>query len=273
MLHIIGIGDNVVDRYLYKNKMYPGGNAVNVPVLAARTGLARAAYIGNLGSDAAGRHVLAALQSEKMDLSHIRVIEGQNAYADVTLVDGDRKFIGGSAGVSKNICLTEQDMLFIATYDLIHTSIYSGTDEILPQMRTSGCKIAYDYSDYLDLDALRATFPYVDFAIFSGGNRDEEELKMMMKEVCAAGPAQMQVLITMGSRGAILYRDGTFYRQGIFRIDEVVDTMGAGDSFIARYLAGIFNGEATQQSMENASEFAAKNCLIEGTFGYETEIQ
>ena len=265
MFRIIGIGDNVVDRYLYKNKMYPGGNAVNVPVLAVRTGMAKGAYLGCLGNDAAGRHVLAALISEGLDVSHVRVLDGPNAYANVTLVEGDRTFIGGSAGVSCNIKLSKEDEIFVADYDLIHTSVYSGIDKILPQMKAIGPKIAYDYSDHLDLTAVEHTFPYVDFAIFSGGDRPENELKQLMRTVLQKGPKQ--VLVTMGSRGSMLYCGDTFYKQGIFRIEKVVDTMGAGD------LAGAFSGEEIQTSMQHAAEYAAQNCLINGTFGYETELQ
>ena len=271
MFRIIGIGDNVVDRYLYKNKMYPGGNSINVPLLAQRTGMAQAAYIGCLGTDAAGKHVLAALQAEKMEISHLRVIEGPNAYADVTLVDGDRVFIGGSAGVSHQITLNKDDEEYIASYDLIHTSVYSGIDALLPQMRDIGPEIAYDYSDHLDIESLAHTFPYVDFAVFSGGDRPEDTLKELAKAVAQQGPKQ--VLITMGSRGSMLYREGAFFQQGIYKIDKVVDTMGAGDSFIARYLTGFYSNEGTQQSMQNAAEYAAKNCLLEGTFGYEAEIE
>lgn len=271
MFRIIGIGDNVVDRYLYKNKMYPGGNAINVPLLAQRTGMAQAAYIGCLGTDAAGKHVLASLQAEGIEISRLRIIEGPNAYANVTLVDGDRVFIGGSAGVSHNITLDAQDEAYIAQYDLIHTSVYSGIDGLLPQMKAIGPEIAYDYSNHLDLDSVENTFAYVDFAIFSGGDRTEEEMKVLAKTVAEKGPKQ--VLITMGSRGSMLYREGAFFKQGIYKIDKVVDTMGAGDSFIARYLTGFYSDEGTQQSMENAAEYAAKNCLVEGTFGYEAEIE
>lgn len=271
MFRIIGIGDNVVDRYLYKNKMYPGGNAVNVPVLAKRTGMAQAAYLGCLGNDSAGKHVLNALISEGVDVSRVRVLEGANAYADVTLIAGDRTFIGGNIGVSLNLHLTADDAAFAKNFDLIHTSIYSRIDDQLPHMKAIGPKIAYDYSDHLILADIEHTFPYVDFAAFSGGDTSKEDLKTLMETVAAAGV--QQILVTMGSRGSMLYADGKFYEQGIYHIDKVVDTMGAGDSFIARYLVGIFSGEEIAQSMENAAKYAAQNCLVNGTFGYETEIQ
>lgn len=46
-MKIAAIGDNVIDRYLNKDVMYPGGNAVNVAAHASMLG-AQAAYIGRL---------------------------------------------------------------------------------------------------------------------------------------------------------------------------------------------------------------------------------
>lgn len=271
MFRILGIGDNVVDRYLYKNKMYPGGNAVNVPVLAARTGKAKAGYIGRLGTDDAGKHVLKSLKQENVDVSHVQVVEGPNAYANVALVDSDRTFIGGDAGVSTGIVLNDADFAFIQTWDQIHTSVYSKIEDNLPKLHALGLSISFDYSDHLSLEQAEDSLPYVDMAIFSGGDRKLEDLQALAQAAVQKGPST--VLITMGSRGSMLYQEGRFYMQGIYKIENVVDTMGAGDSFIARYLTGIFNGEGIRQSMENAAEFAAKNCLIPGTFGYETDIR
>lgn len=47
-MKIIGIGDNVIDRYLNLHRIYPGGNAVNVAVHMARQG-AQASYLGGAG--------------------------------------------------------------------------------------------------------------------------------------------------------------------------------------------------------------------------------
>ena len=37
-MKLLGLGDSVMDAYLFQNKCYPGGNAVNVAVLAKRAG-------------------------------------------------------------------------------------------------------------------------------------------------------------------------------------------------------------------------------------------
>ena len=59
-VRILGVGDNVVDRYRELATMFPGGNPVNVAVAAHHAG-AEAGYIGPFGSDRAGQVVLEAL--------------------------------------------------------------------------------------------------------------------------------------------------------------------------------------------------------------------
>ena len=54
------------------------------------------------------------------------------------------------------------------------------------------------------------------------------------------------VIVTRGTKGSIAY-DGTSYTEfGIIPCD-VVDTMGAGDSFIAGFLYGILQGKSLQE--------------------------
>ena len=56
MMNVIGIGDNVVDKYVHTQTMYPGGNALNFAAYAAMLGH-NAAYLGIFGNDAAAEHV------------------------------------------------------------------------------------------------------------------------------------------------------------------------------------------------------------------------
>ncbi len=57
-MKLLGLGDNVMDAYLFRGELYPGGNAANVAVLAKRAGAEKSGYIGVLATDAAGEHFL-----------------------------------------------------------------------------------------------------------------------------------------------------------------------------------------------------------------------
>jgi sugar/nucleoside kinase (ribokinase family) len=53
-MKFVGMGDNVVDRYVNKKVMFPGGNAVNFAAFAKKCGV-DSAYLGVLADDMEGR--------------------------------------------------------------------------------------------------------------------------------------------------------------------------------------------------------------------------
>ena len=72
---ILGLGDNTIDTYVDAGLQFPGGNAVNVAVMARRLG-AETSYLGCWGDDEGGRLLEDALTAERVDLSHVRRIAG-----------------------------------------------------------------------------------------------------------------------------------------------------------------------------------------------------
>jgi fructoselysine 6-kinase len=97
-----------------------------------------------------------------------------------------------------------------------------------------------------------------------------DEIKKLAVEISAKGPET--VLFTRGPKGAVLYKQGNFYMQGVIPT-EVVDTLGAGDSFIARLLVGILKEEKIEAALQNAAKAAADVCKTLGAYGYGVDIQ
>lgn len=126
MVRLLGIGDNTVDIYLTEEMQYPGGNAVNVAVHARRNG-AEASYLGCLGQDILGDLVFESLASEGVDVSRVRRIKGPNPWSRIRHQNGDRIFIGSNPGVRDRYDLTADDLAFIITHDLVHTTVHSGS--------------------------------------------------------------------------------------------------------------------------------------------------
>ena len=97
-MKLIGIGDNVVDRYINKRIMFPGGNAVNFAVYARQCG-EESAYLGLIADEPEGRLVYDSLQELGVDVSHSEPVRGiTTERCDVTLIDGDRTFVGCEYG-------------------------------------------------------------------------------------------------------------------------------------------------------------------------------
>lgn len=268
MIRLIGVGDNTVDQYLHLRQMFPGGNAVNVPVLARRYGHA-ASYIGWLGDDRLGQLILAALQAEGVDTSRCRVVKGANAYCQVSLVDGDRVFGQSDAGVTRQIALTDADLAFVRQHDITHTSIYSHIQAELPRLRQASDWLSFDFSQGWRREYLTAVLPYVDAAFLSYPEQSEAETADLLRWVQGQGPRI--VVVTRGKDGALAYDGQQLYQQPIVPTT-VVDTLGAGDAFIARFLVEYGAGQPIAASLARAAASAAETCGYYGAFGHGADL-
>lgn len=265
MPRLIGVGDNTVDTYTHLRMRFPGGNALNVAVLAQRYG-AQAAYLGWLGKDERGELILNALRQEGLDVSHCRVVEGAStAYSEVMLVDGDRVFGKSDHGVCTMFHLSDEDLAYIAEFDLTHTSIYSHVEPQIAELKRASRLLSFDFSQNLDEEYWRQTLPYVDIAFISLAEVPLDEMEQRIRQMHTFG-AQL-VVATRGAQGAWLFDGRQTYYQGVLPV-QVVDTLGAGDAFAARLLVEYLKGTPLPTAMRLAAESAAQNCTYFGAFGY-----
>src|SRR5690606_25976861 len=137
---------------LHQAMMYPGGNAVNVAVFAARLG-ARAGYLGVLGNDAAGRQILRALRAEHVDTTLTRVAQAPNATADVELVGSDRVFLR-SDRTTALFDLEDGQLEAMAMYDVVHSG-YAGP--LLPRIPDMArrARVSFDFGSRFDAREVR----------------------------------------------------------------------------------------------------------------------
>lgn len=285
-MKMIGIGDNVVDRYINKNRMFPGGNAVNFAVYAAQCGEV-AAYLGVIADDREGRLVRDSLIDVGVDVSMSPLTPGcVTERCDVELIDGDRVFVGvsyGAGGEHRPLRLTEEHLEYLRGFDVIHCGCYAYMEDEMSKLKDQKAFRTFDFScepKYRSKEYLSKICPYIDIALFSAEEMTEDEREALAAEVTAYGVRY--VLVTNGKKGQVLY-DGKNRYQGVVKLLEPVDTMGAGDSFFASFVVSIMrNGlletgtlseEALNRSFDFAAGFSARNCLVEGAYGFGSPIE
>lgn len=262
---LLGLGDNTIDTYVSLGREFPGGNAVNVAVLARRRGAA-ASYLGCWGDDAGGALLRDALRAEGVDLSHVRVIAGgETARARIAHENGDRRFIGARPGVRGCYGLGPADLAFIAAHDLVHTSANSDLDADLPRIAGAARGLSYDYSEKWTEARLAATLPQVDIAFLSAPGRDDAACHALLARVAAAGVAL--AVVTRGAAGAI-GRAGDLVCVQPVAPARIVDTLGAGDGFIAAFLVAHLAGAPLAAALAAGADFAALVCGWPGAFGH-----
>ncbi|QKJ28806.1 carbohydrate kinase [Mucilaginibacter mali] len=64
------------------------------------------------------------------------------------------------------------------------------------------------------------------------------------------------IIITRGAEGAMVWHDKQFYESPGVKVD-VVDTVGAGDSFLATFIAGLLNNEPVNEILKRACKISA----------------
>ncbi len=262
MVRIAAIGDNDVDCYLSTGQMYPGGNCLNVAVMAQRLG-ADAAYIGAVSDDAAGRLIQEVLAHEKVSSEHLRIEEGMTAYCVIDHKDSDRIFVTYDLGVS-HFTPSQADIDYLEQFDAAHIGHTSGLDEYVSEFANK-TKISYDFSTRAT-DALIAKMaPFIWLATVSAGDLDEAETKDIMDKIQHHGAEW--VMATRGSEGAWLRHGDKTWSVKPVQV-EAVDTLGAGDTMITRVLIGLLKGEDPQFTLTEAAFAAAQTCAYYGAIGH-----
>ena len=268
-MNMIGVGDNVVDCYLDQRTYYPGGNAVNVAVNCRRDGASPVAYLGIFGDDPEAEHIKRCLDAEDVEWKRSRKVYATTGHPGVSLsADGDRIFMGGPKDTAQHIFrlrLTPPDLDYIAGFDVCHSSCYSGIEPELAAL-AKRTEVSFDFSTRNEDDYIDEVSPHIRMAFFSGTALTEGKLESIIDRCHDRGTEI--VGITLGSRGAVFSRLGRRFVQAVKPAAAIVDTMGAGDSFIAGFLTRYYETGAMADSLDFAAERAAIACGYYGGFGY-----
>lgn len=252
-MKIACVGDNCMDVYSNLGKAYPGGNPVNVAVYLQRLG-EQSSYIGVVGDDDYGLLMKKSLTEKGVDVSHLHTFPGNTAVTMVELIHGERVFGDYYEGVMTDFKLCEEDVSFMLEHDLIHSGIWGKIEGDLETLQSLGGVISFDFADKLDHEIVGIALPHVDYAFFSY-TQDDQFIRIYIQEAQEKGPKL--VIATLGENGSLAYDGNTFIKGGIVPVD-VVDSMGAGDSFIAGCLRGLLLGKSLDECLllgaENASE-------------------
>lgn len=251
-LKIAAVGDNCMDVYENLGKAYPGGNPVNVSVYFVRMG-GEASYTGVVGSDKYGVLLKNAVSEKGVDTSHVRTVEGSTAITHVELIDGERVMGDYEEGVLENFTLTEEDVEYLGSEALVVSALWGNCQQYFPKIRAKGAKIAYDAATRPDDAAAQEAIPFVNYLFFSA-EEDSPALREQMHTLFNQGPEL--VVATLGEHGSLAFDGKDFTAHGITPCP-VVDTMGAGDSYIAGFLYGISNGDPLSVCMQRGADCSA----------------
>ncbi|EHK78858.1 carbohydrate kinase, PfkB [Sinorhizobium meliloti CCNWSX0020] len=256
--NLIAVGDNCLDAYLTKGFVTVGGNALNVAVQWRRQGL-NARYFGALGPDAEADITLAAIEEAGLDRSDIEIRPGASAVTLLADDAGDRRFLLESLGVGEDYVPSAERYEALRQADWVHLGTNS-SERLVRRLVADGVPFSIDVSTrHFDL-----SLEGVPLVIASGPDDPAEAVGALIARFRAAGA--LQVVATCGKRGSF-YDDGSRVVEAGSVPVAVVDTCGAGDSFIATFIVSrFFEGLSGRAALVCSAKKASETCTHLGGF-------
>ncbi|KQV07136.1 sugar kinase [Leifsonia sp. Root112D2] len=260
-----------------------GGSESNVAIALSRLGV-EVTWIGKVGADSLGDLVLREIGAEGVHVAAIRdpdaptaiMVKERRTPAD-TRVFYYRNGLAGS-----RLRVDEVDFDLVRGASLLHVTGISPAlspgmaeviDEAIRVAKDAGVTVSFDLNFRGKLwsreqagEAYRRILPHVDLAF---GGDDEAAIALgrtdepvaLAHGLIALGAGQ--AVVKLGAAGAVAVIDGVEYEETAVPIVPV-DTVGAGDAFVAGYLAEYLAGEPVATRLETAVTVGAYACLTHG---------
>ena len=208
------------------------------------------------GNDEYGWIMREMLRGEKIDISHLHEMEGETCQMKMDLIGGvDRVHLEEIEGVMRDFALSEEDKEFIKEHDFLHTDLFGNCLQDLRELHEAGVKVVMDFSTFSDDPEFNTDENYrnVDYAFLSYEQEDSYILSHL-KKISSFGPEI--VTATLGEKGSISYDGKEFYRCGIIPV-KTVNTVGAGDSYIAGFTYGVIQGWTIPECQQFGARLSA----------------
>lgn len=272
-----------------------GGAESNVAVGLKRLGVPTA-WIGRVGDDSLGQLIERELRAEGLDVRCTR-----DAAAPTGLMIKERRtpatirvsyYRADSAG--SKLCRDDVPADVFRQARLLHltgitpalsASAADAVQYAIDAARSAGMAISLDLnyrSSLWSRDAARPVYlgliAQCDI-VFAGADEaaivveDDDDPLLLAERLVQLGPGQ--AVIKLGAAGCVAFVDGEKYQQPAIPIHPV-DTVGAGDAFVAGYLAELLAGEKVPQRLLTAVRTGAFACLVPGDWEglpYRSELE
>lgn len=276
-INVVCFGEVLFDVFPTHTKI--GGAPLNVALRLASLGV-NAEIISRIGQDDLGRELQNFIQQNGVSSATIQIDKVLNTGEVIVKLDTK-----GSASYTIN---------YPAAWDNIELSPLAIQAVKNSDAFVFGSLVCRDISSYSTLAALQdlAKYKIFDVNLRVPFYKKEILLDLMLKsdfikfnddelyEICefldspfrsleqnilfiAEFTNTKQICVTKGSHGAVLYTSEKLYYNSGYKIN-VVDTVGAGDSFLAGLISNLLNGKDPQTAIDFACAIGALVAETEG---------
>lgn len=248
-----------------------GGKGLNQSVALARGG-ADVVHIGAVGPD--GAPVLDQIKALGVDVSHITQVDAPTGHAIINVAtDGENcitLFQGANVEIPTDHIAAALGKMGRDDWLMLQNET-NGHGPAIEYAVGVGARIVYSAAPF-DIAAVKAILPFIDTLVVN-----EIEANQLLGALGVSNITELDVphiVMTLGVNGAqhIATKTGLIHRVDGLDV-QVVDTTGAGDTFIGYFVALLSNGADIQQALEMANRAAALKVSRSGTAAAVPELQ
>ncbi len=281
-LNVVCFGEVLWDLFPTHKKI--GGAPLNVALRMNSLGV-KTTMISRVGTDEDGNEILSFVNEQgvssgfiqagadyKTGVVHVMVNDKGNASYDIQypsswdkivptkemdekVSEADAFFFGSLICRDEVSRSTLYGLLDKAKYKVLDANLRAPyyTTEVLIELMSKADFIKLNDEELYEISQLLGS-PYNSF---------EQNIKFIAEQTNT-----QQICVTKGAFGAVLYYNGKFYYNSGYFI-KVMDTVGAGDSFLASLIVRLLRGKSPQKSLNYACAIGA---LVAGHEGANPKI-
>lgn len=281
-LSIVCFGEVLWDIFPTHKKI--GGAPLNVSLRMNSLGV-NTTMISRVGDDDNGKDIISFLNNQnigsnsiqvgeeyKTGVVNVMINEKGNASYDILYPSSWDKIALTNEMIEK---VSESDAFvfgsLICRDEVSRSTLYGLLDKAKYKVLDANLRAPYYTKEILDELMLKADFIKlndeelyeISQQLESPYNSFEQNIKFIAEKTNTK-----HVCVTKGAFGAVLYYNGKFYYNSGYFI-KVVDTVGAGDSFLASLLVKLLRGKSPQKALNYA---CAVGALVAGHEGANPKI-
>jgi len=245
-------------------EIFQGGKGANQAYAAAMSGLQVAVkLVSAVGDDAAGRNALASLRDAGVECSLVRtVVQVPTGRAYIAVSDDGENSIIVALGANAFVTPSALPSLITADVVVAQSEVGAASVAALARIATAaGSRLILNNGPALELDALTlaAADPLIvneheAADMIGGAESDPIELAALLRSVSAA----RSVLVTLGAQGSVIADAAGIRHHDSVKAEAVIDTTGAGDTFIGTFAACVAVGEDNDTAIIRGAHAAAE---------------
>jgi ribokinase len=229
-----------------------GGKGANQSVAVAQAG-GQVVHVGAIGSQS--DWTIDKLQDAGVDVRHVAKVQTATGHAVIYVDQDAENSIVLFPGANDQIEMSHVSQALIEAksgdWFLLQNETSTGPSAA-KLAHEKGLKVCYSAAPF-SIGAVAEVLPYTSLLIVN-----EIEYQQLLEQLPNAKQilSAMELIVTYGSKGAI-YAHGKIKIEVAAHRCEVVDTTGAGDTFLGYTLALLDRGQTVEQAMKLASAAAA----------------